>query len=170
MADEPRTPADPISPDTKDWTWVLTRACADCGFDPAAVGRATVGARIEAALAPWPAVLARDGVRTRPRRGVWSPLEYACHVRDVCRIFAARAGLMREQEDPTFAGWDQDATAIQERYDAQDPAVVAIEVGAASAAAVAAFAAVRAGEWDRTGVRSDGSRFTLETLAAYFLH
>jgi len=23
----------PIMPDTKDWTWVLRRACPECGFD-----------------------------------------------------------------------------------------------------------------------------------------
>jgi hypothetical protein len=29
---------DAITPDTKDWTWVLERACPECGFDPAAQG------------------------------------------------------------------------------------------------------------------------------------
>ena len=23
----------PITPDTKDWTWVMERPCPDCGFD-----------------------------------------------------------------------------------------------------------------------------------------
>ena len=34
-------------------------------------------------------VLAGDSVQQRPRVGVWSPLEYGCHVRDVFRIFDA---------------------------------------------------------------------------------
>ena len=29
--------ATPITPDTKDWTWVLERPCPECGFDPATV-------------------------------------------------------------------------------------------------------------------------------------
>jgi uncharacterized membrane protein YccC len=41
---------------------------------------------------------------------------------------------------------------------------------AAAEAAAASFEAVRKGDWQRTGRRTDGSRFTLETLGQYFLH
>ena len=40
-----------------------------------------------ASTAPWTAVLQRESARQRPAPTVWSPLEYACHVRDVCRVF-----------------------------------------------------------------------------------
>ena len=33
------TAPDAITPDTKDWTWVLERTCPECGFDPAAQGQ-----------------------------------------------------------------------------------------------------------------------------------
>ncbi|HEY5013683.1 MAG TPA: DinB family protein, partial [Acidimicrobiia bacterium] len=32
-----------ITPDTKDWTWVLERPCPECGFDASAFAREQVG-------------------------------------------------------------------------------------------------------------------------------
>jgi len=101
---------------------------------------------------------------------VWSPLEYACHVRDVCRVFKGRVELMLDEEGPRFANWDQDETAMAERYGEQDPAVVSGEVQEAAASVAAVFAAVPEGAWGRTGLRSDGSEFTVHTLGQYFLH
>ena len=57
-----------------------------------------------------------------PRRDVWSPLEYACHVRDVHLLFAERLRLMLDEDEPAFANWDQDATAVERDYAGQDPA------------------------------------------------
>jgi hypothetical protein len=39
-------------------------------------------------------------------------LEYACHVRDVHRIFAERLEAMLGQDTPRFTSWDQDVTAV----------------------------------------------------------
>ena len=47
----------------------------------------------------------RPDVAVRPDPLVWSPLEYACHVRDVLRLFTDRAVLIRAQENPLFANW-----------------------------------------------------------------
>jgi DinB superfamily len=106
----------------------------------------------------------------RPGAGVWSPLEYACHVRDVCRLFDQRLRLMLSEDDPTFAAWDQDTTATEDRYWEQEPAQVADQLDRASTAIAARFAAIKADEWLRPGCRSDGSRFTVDTFARYFLH
>ena len=76
--------------------------------------------------AAWDAVLRRPTVRDRPSPSVWSPLEYGCHVRDVYRVFDGRLSLMLAEEHPTFANWDQDVTAIEDRYGDQDPTTVAI--------------------------------------------
>ncbi len=35
-----------ITPDTKDWTWVLEDACPECGFDARAVDASEVAARV----------------------------------------------------------------------------------------------------------------------------
>jgi hypothetical protein len=101
---------------------------------------------------------------------VWSPLEYGCHVRDVCVLFGQRLQLMLTQDDPVFANWDQDQTALERRYWEQRPAAVAAELIAAADTVAAGFAAVHADQWDRPGRRSNGSVFTVDTFARYFLH
>jgi hypothetical protein len=160
----------PITPDTKDWTWVLERPCAECGFSAASLGYDEIPARVLQNAAAWPAVLARQDVAVRHDEDTWSALEYAAHVRDVFRIFDTRLRLMLTEDDPLFANWDQDATAVTERYGEQDPATVAAELTDAGASVAAAFAAVPPVYRGRTGRRSDGARFTVSTLAQYFLH
>ncbi|MFE3290488.1 DinB family protein [Rhodococcus sp. NPDC059234] len=159
-----------ITPDTKNWTWVLERPCPDCGFDPASVRFDQISDLVRANVARWPAVLARPDVAVRPNEQTWSPLEYAAHVRDVFRVFRGRLELMLAQDDPSFADWDQDATAVAERYAEEDPRTLLVELTDAGAAAADAFGAVRVRDRDRRGLRSDGSAFTVATLATYFLH
>ena len=160
----------PIVPDDKDWTWVLERPCPECGFDARAVTEADVVPLLRANVDAWPAVLARDDVRVRQADDRWSPLEYACHVRDVYRLYRHRLGLMLDQDDPTYPNWDQDATAVEDRYAEQDPAVVSTELADAGNALADAFAAVTGDQWSRTGTRSDGARFTVDTFARYLVH
>lgn len=161
---------EPIAPDTKDWTWVLERPCPECGLDTRSVGRSDIPALVAGNAARWGAVLSGPQARVRPEPAVWSPLEYACHVRDVFRIFDERLALMLSEDGPHFANWDQDETAVADRYSEQDPAVVARELATAAAAVAASFAAVPDDDWGRTGLRGDGSAFTVETLGRYFVH
>ncbi|SFK66837.1 MULTISPECIES: DinB family protein [Amycolatopsis] len=159
-----------IAPDTKDWTWVLERPCPECGLDTASFDREDVGRLLRENAAEWQRVLAREDVRERPAADVWSPLEYACHVRDACRIFLGRLESMLSTTDPEFPNWDQDRTAVEADYASQDPARVAAELTEAAARLATAFDSVSGSAWQRTGRRSDGARFTVETFARYFLH
>jgi hypothetical protein len=160
----------PIEPETKDWTWVLDETCHECGFDTRTIAGTDVPALVRENAAVWPGVLARPDARQRPEDSTWSPLEYACHVRDVYRLFAVRLNLMLTADDPLFPNWDQDGTAVAERYGEQDPATVAVELVAAGEAIAADFDAVRGDQWQRTGRRSDGAVFTVESFARYFVH
>jgi hypothetical protein len=162
--------ADDIVPDDKNWTWVLERRCGDCGFDAPSFAVAGTAAMVREIGARWVTVLARADVRERPRPDVWSPLEYACHVRDVFRIMDMRLGLMLDSHDPTFENWDQDATAVEDDYGSQDPAAVAAELKAAAETFAMRYAGVSGEQWARRGFRSDGSVFTVESLARYMLH
>ena len=159
-----------IEPDTKDWTWVISRSCPECGFDGSAVSHTEVADRIKADAAQWPRRLSAADVAVRPRPTVWSVLEYGCHVRDVHRIFNDRVRLMLSEDEPRFANWDQDATAVADNYGAQDPATVAGELAAAAGAAADSYAGVPADAWHRRGLRSNGSQFTIASLALYHLH
>jgi hypothetical protein len=159
-----------LEPDTKDWTWTLQRPCPGCGLDARAIAPEAVPGAITAYTSPWAEVLRRPDARTRPDAARWSPLEYACHVRDVCRLFDRRVRRMLAEDDPLFENWDQDATAIEDRYGEQDPATVAAEVLEAADAYAGTYRAVTGAAWDRPGRRSDGSRFTVLSLGRYGLH
>jgi len=160
----------PITPDTKNWTWVLEKPCSECGYDAETFRAPDVATIVRANAVAWPAVLARPDVRVRPDDATWSPLEYACHVRDVYRIYHHRLGLMLEQHDPEFANWDQDETAVADGYNEQRPAVVERELRDAAAALADAFDRVPGTAWSRGGRRSDGATFTIDTFAKYFVH
>ncbi|MDQ6648963.1 MAG: DinB family protein [Actinomycetota bacterium] len=166
MTTEPTPPA----PDGKDWTWVLSAPCPACGFDAAAITGADVADVIDDCTGRFAAALAHPNAAVRTDPAVWSVLEYGCHVRDVCRIFDERVHLMLDEDDPRFVNWDQDETAVTERYWAQDPATVSAELVAAGAHAAATFRAVRREQWSRPGRRSNGSVFTVDSLGRYFAH
>ena len=162
--------ADDIVPDDKNWTWVLERECPDCGYDGPSFEARRTGETVREIGARWVSVLARTDVRDRPTPGVWSPLEYACHVRDVFRIMDHRLALMLGSDGPAFENWDQDATAVEDDYAGQDPAVVANELTTAAAVFAARYDTVEGDQWGRTGTRSDGAVFTVESLARCMVH
>jgi hypothetical protein len=174
----------PILPDTKNWTWVIDRPCPECGYDAADYSDADIADAILANARSWPDVLARADVRIRPNDSTWSALEYSAHVRDVLRVYLERVRLMLDTDDPLYPNWDQDATAVADRYNEQDPAEVSVELTDAAAALAAAFAAVSGGRaqggrshdggsqgaWSRVGRRSDGASFTVSSISRYLLH
>ena len=84
------------------------RAGGRRGADPAEIAdRAFVAAE------EWVQILrSSPAVGARPEPAVWSPLEYGCHVRDVYVLFDERLELMLAEDEPTFANWDQDETAV----------------------------------------------------------
>lgn len=160
----------PIVPDTKDWTWVIERRCPECGFDAASEDVDRIAESIRSNAATWRRLLADPRSTRRPSDDVWSALEYACHVRDVYRIYDGRLARMLAEDDPLYQNWDQDATAVEARYTEQSPATVAAEVDTAASDIAARFETVSGDQWRRTGRRSDGATFTIDTFARYFLH
>ena len=160
----------PIVPDTKNWTWVIEHPCPECGFDATDYLDADIAPSVLDNAGSWPAVLARPTVRDRPNDSTWSPLEYAAHVRDVLRVYRERLRLMIETDDPLYPNWDQDETAVAERYNEQDPAVVGVQLGANAVELAGAFAGLTADQWQRVGRRSDGAGFTVSSMAKYMTH
>ena len=159
-----------IVPDTKDWTWVLERACPECGYDASTVPADTVGDRLRTNAAQWRPLLERSQASVRPRPNVWSPLEYACHVRDVYELYLHRLDRMLTESDPLYDNWDQDATAVEKHYAEQDPATVAGELEGAAGRLADRFDTVTGDAWQRRGRRSDGAAFTVDSFSRYLLH
>jgi hypothetical protein len=160
----------PLTPDEKDWTWVLERPCTECGFRPTDFARERFAETVRNCSNVWTSVLAREGAVDRISEDRWSDLEYGCHVRDVCQIADGRLASMLGEDDPTFQNWDQDETARNERYDLQDPTTVSAELSVAANQFAERIAAIEPDGWGRPGTRSNGSHFTVETLVRYTLH
>ena len=108
----------------------------------------------------------RSARRRRPGRRWSTPA--TCATSAGCS--SSGCGSCSPSDAPTFDNWDQDETAVADRYGEQDPATVAGEVTSAGASFARAYAQVPDDGWERTGIRSNGSEFTVLTLGQYGLH
>jgi hypothetical protein len=161
----------PITPDAKDWTWVIEERCPECGFDAATTACTDVAPMLRAAIEDWFHILTtRADARARPSADKWSPTEYGCHVRDVFRVYEGRVQRMLTEDGPHYENWDQDETAITDDYASQEAAEVAHELVGHGAAIAKLFESVHGDQWQRTGFRGDGAAFTIDTISRYFLH
>ena len=170
MTEPSTSPMD--NPDDKDWTWVLETVCPECEYDVRDFDRTQIGAMIRTNAAEWEALLA-DGdapLRERPDPQTWSPLEDAFHVRDVYELYDYRLSLMLEQDGPHYPNWDQDQTAVDKNYNAAEPRVVSTELVHQAEALASRFETVTGDQWNRTGYRSDGAAFTVDSFARYLIH
>ena len=160
-----------IDPDTKDWTWVLERPCPDCGFDASTCAADSVASLIRANAEVWRRLLTDGAIRPgRPEVRTWSSLEYACHVRDVYRRYHGRIGLMLAEHYPHYPNWDQDASAVEDEYELQDPERVVSNLSTAAEDLATQLDSVTGTAWDRPGRRSDGAAFTVASIARYMVH
>ncbi|MEU4777370.1 DinB family protein [Micromonospora sp. NPDC023633] len=127
--------------------------CDECGFDYAGVSIDELPSLLRTLGGRYAAVLAEvRQVRRRPADGVWSPLEYACHVRDVLSVQAERLALALRVEEPEFAPMGRDERAVAEAYNEQDPATVLAALGAAADDLAARIGVLGPVELARTGV------------------
>lgn len=159
--------------ETKSWTWVNERACPECGFDASAVDARDVADLLVANLADWHRLLAADDrlLRTRPDPSTWSPLEYACHVRDVLELLAHRVERTLAEDRPTFEDWHPDDRAASGRYDQERSVTDVLAAMTDRSGHVVALVANLTDEgWERRGVRADGLEFTNAFMATYLTH
>jgi DinB superfamily len=160
-----------IVPDGKDWTWVLERPCPECGFDASTCAAAAVPGLVRENAARWRQLLADGLIRPgRPDPAVWSPLEYACHVRDVYERYDHRIFLMVTERNPLYPNWDQDASAITDRYEEQEPSEAVARLTTAAEALAVRLEDIAPADYERRGRRSDGAQFTVDSIARYMIH
>ena len=161
-----------IVPDTKDWTWVLESVCPECTFDVRTIRKTEIGNLIRENALAWNAELANGGaaLAVRPSPDRWSTQEYAGHVRAVFRLYLYRLNLMLAEDGPHYPDWNQDATADEEDYNAQNVATISREITEAAEALADRFDEASGNDWERTGYRSDGAAFTVTSFARYLVH
>ncbi|MGF1595788.1 MAG: hypothetical protein ACFCVK_02495 [Acidimicrobiales bacterium] len=91
-------------------------------------------------------------------------------MRDVYELFRDRLAEMVKKDDPRFADWNPDQAAVAARYHEQDAGPVSYALASAAGRVADMFDRVGGTGWARTGRRSDGFTFTIESLGRYLLH
>lgn len=91
----------------------------------------------------------------------WSVVEIVCHMRDFDVIFYNRAKMMLEQDHPQLPGYDHEAMAIDNHYQAEDLMTAYEALKASRAQFVELFRSMTDEQWQRTGVHPERDSFTM---------
>jgi len=129
--------------------------CQECGYDYESLSRTEILAVVPVMAGEHGKLLrsvSAERLRAHTRPGSWSPLEYACHVRDVLRVQHDRVLLSQSEEMPRFASMRRDERAVEERYNEQDPVAVGAAIAAAGSELTRTLEALDDAGWERAGV------------------
>jgi len=126
--------------------------CDECGFEHALADAQEVGPAIVDGIAEIAGVVQAGGPNVRSRRepDVWSPVEYAAHLRDVLLVQRERVLAARRVDRPTFDPMGRDERVGHDGYAEQDPQDVARQLTDAAAMFANDLARMAPADWDRT--------------------
>lgn len=125
--------------------------CAECKFSYGAADRQDLPGILASFGPAYDTRMARDHkeVTLRPSPEVWSPLEYACHVRDVFLIQRDRLYLALVEDRPSFAPAYREERVEFDGYAVQAPDEVAQQIEMAATLVARAFSRLTNGQWER---------------------
>jgi len=89
-----------------EWNKIQADPCPQCGDDPSSVEPTALGALVIERANAWRGFLvaAEDAyLRTCPEPGVFSPLQYAAHVRGILTVYTDRMVLGLNEDHPVVA-------------------------------------------------------------------
>jgi hypothetical protein len=91
----------------------------------------------------------------------WSVVEVVCHLRDAEEISIQRMQAMRDRDNPSITGYDQESLARERNYRNQDLKQALASFIAFRTEYVAALAALEPADWERTGAHNEFGRITI---------
>jgi hypothetical protein len=91
----------------------------------------------------------------------WSVVEVICHLRDAEEISLQRMQAMRDQENPTITGYDQEALARERNYHNADLRSALAGFMAFRERYVTALSALKPEEWQRPGQHNEIGQITI---------
>jgi hypothetical protein len=149
-------------------------ACPGCGFTYGELPRHHLAAQLGESGRSYGLRLVPDTevLHRRPSPGEWSPLEYACHVRDVVLMQRDRVYVALVEDEPSFKPMYREERVVFDRYDRQRPAVVGAQVAMAADLLANAFEGLGEAQWSRPLVYGfpDPARRDIEWVAHHTLH
>jgi hypothetical protein len=146
--------------------------CAECGFRYGETPPQQIGPAIVVGAEQVAALLGGPEVNRRREDGLWSPLEYACHLRDMLLVQRERVLLARREERPLAVPMGRDARVEHEGYAEQEPADVARQLGDAARLFANVLARLPDDQWRRTVLYTypEPAERPLTWVAAHALH
>lgn len=151
------------------------RRCEECGYvyDLSAVSLAGNDIRLDAAkFAELLTTTDRLMLVQRIRPDLWSPLEYACHVRDVLLVQRERVLLARRVPAPEAVSMGRDERVMHDGYAEQNPVEVAAEVTMAARLLANVLGRLDGADWELHLAYNWPERCerTLRWVASHTLH
>lgn len=147
--------------------------CQACGFAYADLDVTDAPARLADLLATFERevrAVPAEFLARRPASSVWSPAEYACHVRDVLVSSTIRLHRARLEDRPMIEPMYNDLRARRFDYLHADVAAVLDQARAAADGLAAEIGRVRPDAWNRTVTRLPGEERTARWLVRQALH
>jgi len=160
------------------WQWARAQSeqCPQCGQNAAAMDRALLGPALLRSAEEWRRFLvdAEDGyLRKIPAPGIFSPIQYGAHVRDIQGVYADRILLMLQEENPVFPQFNPDE-ASWNAFNEIEAVVLADQIRRQAQRLAEILAGLAPDDWSRTMIRDGGSdgvySFTVAGLASYAVH
>ncbi len=149
--------------------------CGECGYRYDALSRDAlpralvgIGDQFSQLLTEVPS----ETLQRHPVPGAWSPLEYACHVRDVLVVQCGRIRQALEEHAPRFDTMRPEQRVTEQAYNQQQPNRVANELVEAAQALAGRLEGLTDREWRRGGYYNwpaDRLR-TIEWIARHTVH
>ena len=98
------------------WQWARaqTDRCPQCGHHPAAMEQDSLGTQLMESAGLWRIFLLETDdsyLRTVPAPGIFSPMQYGAHVRDILRVYGDRILIMLEEDSPVFPQFNPEEIA-----------------------------------------------------------
>jgi DinB family protein len=144
--------------------------CTECGFSYDE--SLDVPPLLTAGVAETVAYLSTGDPRPRRSPRVWSPLEYACHLRDMLLVQRERVLLARRVERPDCTPMGRDERVEHDGYADQAPADVGRQLTDAGELFANVLRRLPAAEWERTVLYRypEPAVRTLRWVALHTLH
>jgi hypothetical protein len=148
--------------------------CEECGFGYDESAFLLAADRIRAGVGDLAAALtgSQADMRTRRQPGLWSPLEYACHVRDMLLVQRERLLAARRLDRPVCEPMGRDERVELDGYAEQDPADVARQLRDAAQLFAGDLDRLTAAGWRRAVIYTYPRRAerSLRWLAVHTVH
>jgi len=162
-----------------EWPRAATDECPQCGLHAGAQAPEALGAMAVELAADWREFLETADehyLRTNPEPGVFSPIQYGAHVRDILRVYGDRVLLAIAEDDPEVPTFHP-SEDVWNAYNALDCDALAADLEAQADRLAAILDGLEDDAWSRTVTRTalvEGTdavyRFTVAGIASYAVH